>query len=88
MVFSKIEEDENNPNDLESDDETELTDDILDEVESEEDEHMEGFGLLDSSEYEKDDEEKDENEDEEDNESLEDDVEDVDFDSFDDIDDM
>lgn len=71
-----------------SDDEATLADDLLDEVagdDAEEDDAVEGFGIL----PEKDDEdEDDEDEDEEKDDELEDDAEDVEFDTFDDVDEL
>ena len=72
------------------DEETELDDDILDEVGEDEnlaDDDMEGFGLIEEEGGEEDDEEEKDDE-ESDEESLEEDAEDVDFDTFDDVDEM
>jgi hypothetical protein len=72
-----------------NDEEATLADDLLDEVvggEIEEDDALEGFGILPIKEEEDDEEEKDEDEDAD--ESLEDDAEDVEFDTFDDIDEL
>ncbi len=73
-----------------SDDDATLADDLLDEVAGveveEEDEALEGFGILPIKEDDDDEEEKEENEDED--AELEDDAEDVEFDAFDDIDEL
>ncbi len=73
-----------------SDDDATLADDLLDEVAGveveEDDEALEGFGILPIKEEDDDEEEKEENEDED--AELEDDAEDVEFDAFDDIDEL
>ena len=72
-----------------SDEEATLADDLLDEVvgaEVEEEEELEGFGILPVKEEEDEQEEKDEDEDGD--EALEDDAEDVEFDTFDDVDEL
>lgn len=84
---SHADEEEKEPDEL-SDDEATLADDLLDEVagaEVEEDDAIEGFGILPTKEEDDDEEEKDEDEDGD--ESLEDD-EDVEFDTFDDVDEL
>lgn len=71
------------------DDEATLADDLLDEVagdDAEEEDELEGFGILPIKEEDDDEEEKEE--DEEGDAELEDDAEDVEFDAFDDIDEM
>lgn len=76
------------PDELNDEDAT-LADDLLDEVgadEAEEDDVLEGFGILSEKETAEDEEEKDE--DEEGDAELEDDAEDVEFDAFDDIDEL
>lgn len=78
------------PDELNDEDAT-LADDLLDEVgadEVEEDDSLEGFGILPEKEEDDDDEEKDEDELGEDDASLEEDAEDVEFDTFDDIDEL
>ena len=75
------------------DDEATLADDLLDEVagdDAEEEDELEGFGILPIKEEDDDEEEKEEDEegDEEGDAELEDDAEDVEFDAFDDIDEM
>lgn len=85
-----------NPNDEEldepaelDDDEATLADDLLDEVageDSEDDDVIEGFGILPIKEEDDDEEEKPE--DEEGDAELEDDAEDVEFDTFDDVDEL
>lgn len=88
--FVKNDDEEVEPDELNDDDAT-LADDLLDEVgadEAEEDDTMEGFGILPEKEEDDDEEEKDEDELGEDDASLEDDAEDVEFDTFDDIDEM
>ncbi len=73
-----------------SDDEATLADDLLDEVVGAEveddDEVIEGFGILPIKEEDDDEEEKEESD--EDDAELEDDAEDVEFDAFDDIDEL
>jgi hypothetical protein len=73
-----------------SDDEATLADDLLDEVAGvdgeDEDDVLEGFGILPIKEEDDDEEEKEESEDED--AELEDDAEDVEFDAFDDIDEL
>ncbi len=76
------------PEELNDEDAT-LADDLLDEVaadEVEEDDVLEGFGILTEKEVPEEEEEKDE--DEEGDAELEDDAEDVEFDAFDDIDEL
>ncbi len=77
------------PDELNDEDAT-LADDLLDEVGAdeaeEEDDIMEGFGILSEKEVAEDTEEKDE--DEEGDAELEDDAEDVEFDTFDDVDEL
>ena len=74
------------PDELNDEDAT-LADDLLDEVGAdeaeEEDDIMEGFGILSEKEVAEDTEEKDE--DAEGDAELEDDAEDVEFDTFDDV---
>jgi hypothetical protein len=77
------------PEELNDEDAT-LADDLLDEVaadEVEDDDALEGFGILTEKEVAEDEEEKSED-DEEGDAELEDDAEDVEFDAFDDIDEM
>ncbi len=72
------------------DEDATLADDLLDEVsadDSDEDDAVEGFGILPETEEEDEDEEKEDELAETDDE-LEDDAEDVDFDTFDDVDEM
>lgn len=72
-----------------NDEDATLADDLLDEVAAddiEEDDAMEGFGILSEKEVAEDVEEKEE--DEEEDAELEDDAEDVDFDTFDDVDEL
>jgi hypothetical protein len=87
--FVRDEEATEEPDEMDDADAT-LADDLLDEVGAdeveEEDDSMEGFGILPEKEEDEDEEEK-EDEDGEDA-SLEDDAEDVDFDTFDDVDEM
>lgn len=76
------------PVELDDEDAT-LADDLLDEVageDAEEDDAMEGFGILPIKEEDDDEEEK--SEDEEGDAELEDDAEDVEFDTFDDVDEL
>jgi len=76
------------PAEVEDEDAT-LADDLLDEVageEVEEEEVIEGFGILPIKE--EDDGEEEKPEDEEGDAELEDDVEDVEFDTFDDVDEL
>jgi hypothetical protein len=87
--FVKNDDDIEEPDELNDEDAT-LADDLLDEVGADEledeDDAMEGFGILTEKEVAEDVEEKDE--DEEGDAELEDDAEDVEFDAFDDIDEM
>lgn len=86
--FGRSDDEIEEPEELNDEDAT-LADDLLDEVAAddiEEDEVMEGFGILSDKDVAEETEEK-ENEDEEDAE-LEDDAEDVDFDTFDDVDEL
>ena len=86
--FVKNDDDIEEPEELNDEDAT-LADDLLDEVgadEVEEDDVMEGFGILSEKEVAEDEEEKDEDEDGD--AELEDDAEDVEFDAFDDIDEL
>ncbi len=73
-----------------SDDDATLADDLLDEVAGvegeDEDDTLEGFGILPIKEEDDDEEEKEEDEDGD--AELEDDAEDVEFDAFDDIDEL
>lgn len=88
FVSHTDDEEEKEPDEL-NDDEATLADDLLDEVvgaEVEEDDALEGFGILPIKEEDDDVEEKDEDEDGD--ESLEDDAEDVEFDTFDDVDEL
>lgn len=81
-------EDTEEPEEL-NDDEATLADDLLDEVagaEVEEEDELEGFGILPVKEEEDDVPEKDEDEDGD--EALEEDAEDVEFDTFDDVDEL
>lgn len=71
------------------DEEATLADDLLDEVvgeDAEDDDAIEGFGILPIKEEDDDEEEK--SEDEEGDAELEDDAEDVEFDTFDDVDEL
>lgn len=71
------------------DEEATLADDLLDEVagdEAEEDDAIEGFGILPIKEEDDDEEEKPEDEDGD--AELEEDAEDVEFDTFDDVDEL
>lgn len=73
-----------------NDEDATLADDLLDEVavdDAEEDDVMEGFGILPEKEVAEDAEEKSED-DEEGDAELEEDAEDVEFDAFDDIDEL
>jgi ribonuclease E len=76
--------------DLGDDEDATLADDLLDEVSgddaADDEELMEGFGIL--PEVDDADDDKDDEEDEDGEESLEEDAEDVDFDRFDDVDEM
>ncbi len=86
--FAKNDEDIEEPDELNDEDAT-LADDLLDEVaadEVEEDDVLEGFGILTEKEVAEEEEEKDD--DEEGDAELEDDAEDVEFDAFDDIDEL
>ena len=86
--FSKNNDDTEEPDELNDEDAT-LADDLLDEVaaeEVEEDDVLEGFGILPEKEVAEEEAEKDE--DEEGDAELEDDAEDVEFDAFDDIDEL
>lgn len=89
MLFLNREEEE----ELENGDEEDATlaEDLLDEVgeETDEEEELEGFGLItpDKDKSNADEEDKGD-EDEEDEATLDEDAEDVDFDTFDDIDEM
>jgi hypothetical protein len=87
--FVRNDDDIEEPDELNDEDAT-LADDLLDEVGvdelEDEDDAMEGFGILTEKEVAEDVEEKDE--DEEGDAELEDDAEDVEFDAFDDIDEM
>lgn len=86
--FAKNDDDIEEPEELNDEDAT-LADDLLDEVgadEVEEDDVMEGFGILSEKEVTEDEEEKEEDEDGD--AELEDDAEDVEFDAFDDIDEL
>ena len=77
------------PDELNDEDAT-LADDLLDEVgadEAEEDDVLEGFGILTEKEASEEEDEKSED-DEEGDAELEDDAEDVEFDAFDDIDEL
>jgi hypothetical protein len=86
--FSRNDDDVDEPEELNDEDAT-LADDLLDEVAAddiEEDDAMEGFGILSEKEVAEDVEEKED--DEEGDAELEDDAEDVDFDTFDDVDEL
>lgn len=86
--FAKNNDDAEEPEELNDEDAT-LADDLLDEVaaeEVEEDDVLEGFGILTEKEVSEEEPEKDE--DEEGDAELEDDAEDVEFDAFDDIDEL
>ena len=86
--FSRNDDEVEEPDEL-SDEDATLADDLLDEVgadEIEDEDVMEGFGILSEKEVAEDVEEKDE--DEEGDAELEDDAEDVDFDTFDDVDEL
>jgi hypothetical protein len=86
--FSRNDDEIEEPDELNDEDAT-LADDLLDEVgadELEEDDVMEGFGILSEKEVAEDVEEKED--DEEGDAELEDDAEDVDFDTFDDVDEL
>ena len=87
--FVRNDDDIEEPEELNDEDAT-LADDLLDEVaadEVEEDDALEGFGILSEKEGAEDEEEKSED-DEEGDAELEDDAEDVEFDAFDDIDEL
>jgi hypothetical protein len=75
--------------DLGDDEDATLADDLLDEVSgddtADDEDLMEGFGILPEADETEEDED---DEDEDAEESLEEDAEDVDFDRFDDIDEM
>jgi hypothetical protein len=86
--FSRNDDEVEEPEELNDEDAT-LADDLLDEVAAddiEEDDVMEGFGILSEKEVAEDVEEKED--DEEGDAELEDDAEDVDFDTFDDVDEL
>lgn len=86
--FAKNNDETEEPEELNDEDAT-LADDLLDEVtteETEEDDVIEGFGILTEKEASEEEPEKDE--DEEGDAELEDDAEDVEFDAFDDIDEL
>jgi len=86
--FAKNDDEIEEPEELNDEDAT-LADDLLDEVaadEAEDDDTLEGFGILTEKEVAEDEEEKEE--DEEGDAELEDDAEDVEFDAFDDIDEL
>lgn len=87
FVSLNSDDDAEEPEEL-NDEEATLADDLLDEVaggEVEEDDALEGFGILPIKEEE---EEEEKEEDEEGDESLEEDAEDVEFDTFDDVDEL
>lgn len=87
--FAKNDDEVEEPDELNDEDAT-LADDLLDEVgadEAEEDDAMEGFGILTEKES-SDEEPVEKDEDEEGDAELEDDAEDVEFDAFDDIDEL
>ena len=86
--FAKNNNDTEDPEELNDEDAT-LADDLLDEVaaeEVEEDDVLEGFGILTEKEVSEEEPEKDEDDDGD--AELEDDAEDVEFDTFDDIDEL
>ena len=88
ISVSTNDDDVKEPDELD-DEEATLADDLLDEVagdESEEEDAIEGFGILPIKEEDDDEEEKPE--DEEGDAELEDDAEDVEFDTFDDVDEL
>lgn len=87
MIFFRNDDEEAELEEMD-DEESELADDILDEVGEDVavDDDLEGFGLL--TEEDVPDEEEEEKDDEEEDTSLDDDAEDVDFDTFDDVDEM
>lgn len=69
-----------------NDEDAGLADDLLDEIDGgDDDDSLEGFGLVPESENDKEEEEKEEKDDDD---LFEDDAEDVDFDRFDDVDEM
>jgi hypothetical protein len=88
--FTNINDEIEEPEELNDEDAT-LADDLLDEVaadEVEDDDELEGFGILSEKEVAEEEETEKSEDDEDGDAELEDDAEDVEFDAFDDIDEM
>ena len=94
MIFFSFLRDDEEDEIEDTDSESGLADDVLDEiagdVDDDEADETEGFGLIDEKEEEKKvaKAEEEDDEEEEDEASLEEDAEDVDYDTFDDVDEI